>query len=96
MEYRQPKKIMAIILDLIEYGTKNLLNVRKTFEAYEFTVEAFYGRNVHLSPRWLPGNEGVKTESGVSVHCSVVCMKTKQPLCTLKVGYTVFTITEYL
>jgi hypothetical protein len=25
-----------------------------------------------------------------------VCMKTKQPLCTLKVGYTVFTITEYL
>jgi hypothetical protein len=87
---------MAIILDLIEYGTKNLLNVSKIFEAYEITVEAFYGRNVHLSPHWLPGNEGDKAESGVSVYCSIVCVKAKQPLCTLKVGYTVFTITEYL
>jgi hypothetical protein len=70
---------MAVILDLIEYVTKNLLNVREIFEVYEFTVEAFYGRNVHLSSQWLPGN-GDKAESGVSVYCSVVRIKTKQPL----------------
>jgi hypothetical protein len=60
MKYRQPKKIMATILDLIEYGSQNLLNVREIFEVYDFTVEAFYGRNVQLSSHWLPGNEGDK------------------------------------
>jgi hypothetical protein len=57
MEYRQPWKFMAIILDLLEYGTQNLLNVREIFEAYDFIAEDFYGRNVHLSSHWLLGNE---------------------------------------
>lgn len=55
---------MAIILDLIEYRTKNLLNVRERF------VGAFYGRNVHLSSHRLPGNGEDEAAGGVSVLCA--------------------------